>query len=328
MNISAFTRRPVLRITLVALSALAGTPARSQPDTASVTSGLTPEGGHIVVEARGVPAPAPLFFSAAIEQVDQVGAAAITGEMRLRLHVLQGTPDVLTLGLTGSGDVVDVSGPGLAAWSVRRAVGDAVDTRRLDLHVRSLGGAPAPRDYDLLLHSRLLKPAVPGTTAVMIATPGDAVGFSATLDLRADPDVDMRVTSVEGLLPIGERDGATRFYSTGEGRIEAGLTQRGASLSDADLIGAQLSGTLARRRQRRFSPEGAASLEEARGSHPRALRPRGAERPRRRRWVARGALPDGRGRVRLRPCRGARRRRGNRHRVRGGGAGGRRRAVP
>ncbi len=246
MNISAFTRRPVLRITLVALSALAGTPARSQPDTASVTSGLTPEGGHIVVEARGVPAPAPLFFSAAIEQVDQVGAAAITGEMRLRLHVLQGTPDVLTLGLTGSGDVVDVSGPGLAAWSVRRAVGDAVDTRRLDLHVRSLGGAPAPRDYDLLLHSRLLKPAVPGTTAVMIATPGDAVGFSATLDLRADPDVDMRVTSVEGLLPIGERDGATRFYSTGEGRIEAGLTQRGASLSDADLIGAQLSGTLAR----------------------------------------------------------------------------------
>jgi len=243
----AFWRAAVLGLAALAGAAGAPTALNAESDGASVSAGLTPEGGRITVEAKGMPAPAPLFFSASVDQSVRLGAAGILGEMRLKLHVIQGRPEVLTLGLSGDGEVTDVSGAGLRDWSVRRAVGGAGDRRLLDLRPLLAEGSADPRDLDLVVRTRLEKPAVPGTTAVLIATPGDAVGFSSSVSLQAEAEVELRVTSVTGLVALGDRDGptgATRFVSTGEGRIEASLARRGAAPADAELIGAQLSGRL------------------------------------------------------------------------------------
>ena len=235
-------------LTLSALAGAAGLRAASpEPDGASVSAGLTPEGGRIVVEAKGVPAPVPLFFTAAVDESVRLGTAEIAGEMRLRLHVVQGRPEVLSLGLSGDGDVTDVSGAGLRDWSVRQASGAAGARRLLDLRPSLPDGSAGPRDLELVVRTRLQRPAVPGATAVLIATPGDAVGFVSNISLLADTDVDLRVTSVTGLVALGDRNGAggaTQFVSTGEGRIEAALERRGAGPSDADLVGAQLAGTV------------------------------------------------------------------------------------
>ena len=217
--------------------------ADPEPDGARVSAGLTPEGGRIVVEAKGVPAPVPLFFTAAVDESVRLGAAEIAGEMRLRLHVVQGRPEALSLGLSGDGDVTEVSGAGLRDWSVRQASGK----RLLDIRPSLSDGAAGPRDLDLVVRTRLQRPAVPGATAVLIAAPGDAVGFVSNISLVADPDVDLRVTSVTGLVALGDKNGAggaTQFVSTGEGRIEAALERRGAGPADADLVGAQLTGTV------------------------------------------------------------------------------------
>ena len=219
--------------------------ANAEPDSASVTAGLAPEGGRIVVEARGMPAPVPLFFSVAADQTLRFGSAEIAGEIRLKIHVLQGRPEVLTLGLSGAGEVIDVSGAGLADWSVRRAVGQTGDARMLDLRPALAPGASAPRDLELVVHTLLKRPSVPGTVAVLIAGPGDAVGFASNLRLVPGADVDFRVTSVSGMAAVGDSEepkGVVQFVSTGEGRIEVGLTQRGATVSDAALAGARLTG--------------------------------------------------------------------------------------
>ncbi|HUR58205.1 MAG TPA: hypothetical protein VM029_10880, partial [Opitutaceae bacterium] len=209
----------------------------SAADDARVTTALTPESGRIVVEARGIPPPAPVFFSATVEQIARLSAAEIASEVRLKLHVVQGKPELLTLGLSGEGDVIEVTGPGLRDWSVRQGAGFAAGKRFLDLRLTA-------DDADLLVRTRLRQPAVPGTSAVLIVTPGEAVGFASKLTLQADPSVDLRVTSVTGMTPL--TDAAThdtpRFFHTGEGRIEVKLTQRGASPAEAELVGAQLSG--------------------------------------------------------------------------------------
>ncbi|HTU01520.1 MAG TPA: hypothetical protein VMG58_06875, partial [Candidatus Sulfotelmatobacter sp.] len=250
MNGCRISRSAPWRVAVLALSALASSagappPANAGSDHASVSAGLTPEGGRILVEAKGMPAPAPLFFSAAVEQSVRLGAAEIAGEMRLRLHVLQGKPEVLTLGLSGDGQVTEVSGAGLRDWSVRQAAGGPGEKRLLDLRPLLAEGAADPKDLDLVVRTRLQKPAVPGTTAILLATPGNAVGFSSRVSLQAEADVDLRVTSVAGLVALGDRDGpmgATEFVSTGDGRIEASLARRGAAPADAELIGAQLTG--------------------------------------------------------------------------------------
>jgi len=250
MYIRKSAARAARRLGAMALAALACA-AHAQPapgpgaEGANVSAAVTPEGGRIVVEAHGVPPPAPLFFSAEAVDTVRLGMAEVDGEMHLKLHVIQGRPDVLTLGLSGEGDIVEVTGAGLRDWSVRQDAGAAGDRRLLDLHPLLAPGAGEPRDLDLVVRTRMTRTAVPGTVAVLIATPGEAVGFSSWLRLEAEPEVDFRVTSVTGLSSLGETGGLgepARYFSTGDGRIEARLTQRGAALSDAELIGAQLTG--------------------------------------------------------------------------------------
>ena len=205
-----------------------------------------PEGGRIVIEGVGVPPPAPLFFSATAEHTIRLGVAEITGEVRLKLHVVQGRPEVLTLGLSGDGGVVGVAGLGLRDWAVRQGAPEAGSKRFLDLRPVLTQGGTEPRDLELVVRTRLKKPAVPGTTAMLILTPGEAVGFASKVHLEADASLDLQVTGADGMVPLGDVEAGPRapleFYSTVDGRIEVNLTPRGAAKADAELIGAQLTG--------------------------------------------------------------------------------------
>jgi hypothetical protein len=242
MYIRKSAARAARRLGAMALAALACA-AHAQPapgpgaEGANVSAAVTPEGGRIVVEAHGVPPPAPLFFSAEAVDTVRLGMAEVDGEMHLKLHVIQGRPDVLTLGLSGEGDIVEVTGAGLRDWSVRQDAGAAGDRRLLDLHPLLAPGAGEPRDLDLVVRTRMTRTAVPGTVAVLIATPGEAVGFSSWLRLEAEPEVDFRVTSVTGLSSLGETGGLgepARYFSTAG--LEAGARGGGG---DAFLYGSE-----------------------------------------------------------------------------------------
>ncbi|MFT3830416.1 MAG: hypothetical protein QM691_12005 [Opitutaceae bacterium] len=214
-------------------------------DTAKTSATLTPDGGRIVVDVQGVPPAVPLFFSAAAEQTVRLSAAEITGELRLKLHVVQGKPEVLALGLSGEGEVTEVSGEGLASWAVRQV--PLSGKRFLDLRPALAEGAPLPRDLDLVVRTRLRKPTVPGAASVLIAAPGDAVGFASTITLQADAALDLRVTAASGLVALGEQRSPrdpVRFQTTGEGALTVRLTPRGAAPAEAELLGAQLSGKI------------------------------------------------------------------------------------
>ena len=224
-------------------------------DTASVTTTLSPDSGHLVVDARGIPAPLPLFFSATIEQNTRVGVDEIIGEARIKIHRLQGKAEVLTLGLSGDGDIIDVSGQGLLDWSVRQIAnppsGSAAPKRVLDLRpLPAVAAASGSQDLDLIVRMRLKKPAIPGEASVLLLTPGDAVGFAAKVILHTDAGIALRMVNAAGLVPFGETETSStddrwQFVCSGDARLEVKLFLRGAALADAELLGAQLTGQLA-----------------------------------------------------------------------------------
>jgi len=233
---------------LLAFATTAVSAAPKTTDSAKVTTSLAPEGGRMIIDAQGVPPPPPLFFSAAVEQAMRLAPAEITSELKLKLHVLQGKPEVMTVGLSGDGEVVEVSGKNLRDWSVRQAAGTAGGKRLLDIRPLLTPGVADPQDLDLVIRTRMKKPVIPGNQAVLLITPGEAVGFSAKVVLQADAAVDVQIVSIAGLVPLDDSKGAReplQFFSTGEGRLEVKLVQRGASLAAADLSSAQLSGKLA-----------------------------------------------------------------------------------
>lgn len=206
---------------------------------APVTTQMSPGGGgKIVVEATGVPAPAPLFFTASAEQVVRVGTGEITGEATLSLRVVQGAAEVFTLGLAGDGEVTAVTGAGLRDWSVRSGTGDAAGRRFLDLRPSDAKATA----LEVVVRTRLREPAVPGVAAAMLVSAGDAVGFASRIRLGVDPAVEARVAKAEGVVAV-EGEG-TVFVARGEPRIELALARRGAARSEAELVSASLTGTV------------------------------------------------------------------------------------
>ncbi|HLP01705.1 MAG TPA: hypothetical protein VK163_06750, partial [Opitutaceae bacterium] len=237
-------RRALTAAALAVAGALAAAPKPA--DIAKAATTLTPEAGRIVVDVQGVPPAAPLFFSAVADQTVRLAAAEITGELRLKLHLVQGKPEVLSVGLSGEGEVTEVlglSGTNLVSWSVRQLPGSG--KRFLDL--RPVADATTPRDLDLVVRTRLRKPPVPSVVSVLVAAPGDAVGFASTITLQADASLDLRVAEAAGLLALGEprnpRD-PVRFTTTGDASLAVRLTPRGAAPAEAELLGAQLSGRI------------------------------------------------------------------------------------
>ncbi|MCX6953426.1 MAG: hypothetical protein NTV51_14845 [Verrucomicrobia bacterium] len=230
-------------------------PSAAHAADARPTSTLTPDGSRITIEPVTPPPPAAVFFSATADQTLRLSQAEITGELRLKLHLVQGRPDVLSLGLSGDGEVISVTGPGLLDWSVRQGNGAATGLRFLDLRpVPPASPAPAlpltapiapTPDLDLVVLTRQRKPAVPGTASLLLLVPGQAVGFSSKVTLRRDPTVDLRVQSAIGLTPVASTTTASdtlQFFTNGEARLTVQLSSRGGSPSDAELSGAQLTG--------------------------------------------------------------------------------------
>ncbi|PTY02423.1 hypothetical protein DB347_23750 [Opitutaceae bacterium EW11] len=230
----------------IASAAAALAAAKPTPESATSTTTLAPDAGRMVVDVKGVPPPPPLFYSAAAEQSVRLSAAEVVTEARVRLHVVQGRPELLTLGLSGEGEVVGITGAALKDWSVRQIAG-ATGGRLIDLRPQFVTGQPESRDFEYVILVRRNQLAIPGNLPVALVTPGDAVGFASQIALRADDAIDLRVVSASGLVAVGETAGTRdvqRYYGTGDARLEVKLARRGASQADAELVGAQLVGKL------------------------------------------------------------------------------------
>lgn len=247
------------------------------PALAATTAKLPSDAGRLIIETPPAPPPATVYFSASADQQVTVGQAEIVGEIRLKLHLVQGLPDTLTLGLSGDGDILSVTGPRLLDWSVRQGAssGPTSGQRFLDLRP-ALTPVPLPRttstplpstastsplvprsplaastDLELVVVTRLRKPTVPGQIAVPLLTAGNAVSFLSKVTVRPDANLDVRALSTPGLTPLttgGNAAASARdtqyFLSNADARLELQLTPRAGAPADAELLAAQLSGQL------------------------------------------------------------------------------------
>lgn len=230
----------------------AGLAARA--DSARLTATPTEEGGRITVEVEGVEPDVPVFFSAQAEQTVTLGSDGIVGSIQVRIRVVQGVPDVLTLGLSGDGDVVDVAGLGVRDWSIRHGTGLKRGHRYLDLHIEERAPENPIEELTVAVTTRLEDPVVPGALAILILAPGDAVGFSTTVQIDPEPSLDFRVDAAPGMVPVKEDpDGEHRhrFQTSGVGRIEVSLARRGGFPAEVELVGSLLIG--------KVNPDGASA---------------------------------------------------------------------
>ncbi|MGB6222902.1 hypothetical protein [Haloferula sp.] len=207
----------------------------------------------------------PLFYS--VEAVTDAKAAGrrISGEMELKVRVLQGRATTLTIGLEGDGEVTDVSGSDLSSWSVRK---ESDGSRFLDLMPK------IPKaDPPLFLEGGLLNlpnvmpmpsrlPKVDGPRefvfkvvfshefengeafGLLLPGPGKAVGFSSKVHLTEAEGFRVKLLALSGLSRIDSD--SKRFEGSLSGRLRLKVIPEGGELPDMELIDPVLVGKVSR----------------------------------------------------------------------------------
>ena len=217
----------------------------STADSASISAALTPTGGRITVEAQGVERPVPVFFTAHAEHVLQVSDARIAGEAKLSLRIVQGRPEVLTLGVSEGAEITAVNGNGLRDWSVRQGSGATAQKRFLDLRFNApTAQSPAPTSFELTVRLQHPSVSLPGKAGMPLLMAGDAVAFDWHAQFVPDSSVELQLMHATGAVAV-ERlnsDRTLEFVGQGDGAIEFSLIERGAAAAEAQFTSAALTG--------------------------------------------------------------------------------------
>lgn len=232
--------------------------ARAQEKPADLSVGQ----GMALLPVDRLRAPEPPVFSVTAETKLLAGLEAVEGTTKAVVDLHRGGPGPVSIGLSGSGDVTAVEGAEVGEWAVRT---DAEGRRFLDVTPKAvwpgvewpnlirplpnmtwaspswLPVPSAPRKVEWTIRTR--SPHA-DPMSVLLPAPGKAAGFSLVIELAAAPDVDLRVTKAEGLIPLqGEKP--LRFHAASAALLELGVARGGSFLQALELREASLAGKLA-----------------------------------------------------------------------------------
>ncbi|MEM9367863.1 MAG: hypothetical protein AAGD07_17870 [Planctomycetota bacterium] len=211
--------------------------------------------GTIVIEAKGSQPAIPVIYTAHATTLASFGTKRIEQTVELSVRVLQGQAEVLTFGLHGSDEVMNVKSGNIQSWSVRR-VGDQ---RYLDLTLKENTDQADP-----IISLRSAELTLPQTLDLTHLTPGDAVGFNSVITLEEQRGVDCRVLKSPGFFSLDAEDGGKRFQTSTGGTITVAVAREGTAPGPAELFESELIGHIAAESQSvQFQFQGMARVSES-----------------------------------------------------------------
>ena len=183
--------------------------------------------------------PVPLFFSAETNTDITAGIDRVQGTITAKLRVHQGRPEVMSLGLTGTGEITGVAGEGLKTWTVRR---ESDGTRFLDLKPLLPDDPKAETAKEFTVTITTLYDDTKQAFDLLLPAPGSAVGFSSTISLSGDGAAAATILAIEGLQTLKSENGADRFSGGGVGRLNVKVDLKGTAPRPVELADAMLDG--------------------------------------------------------------------------------------
>ena len=195
-------------------------------------------GGSLIVEARGIPPKAPLFFTASSEQIVTVTSDAVRQNVSVHYKKLQGGDEVMSLVLKHKTDIKSVTGKGLKEWSVREVNGvHYLDVRMSDAKAKEL---KLKLVAELLLDGADTKPTV--SLMTLSTTEANGAGFSESITI-IKKGVQVNVTKAFGCIAAKPlRPQSIVFLSNKESDIELSVLKYEGDYAGIDLRDVSMQG--------------------------------------------------------------------------------------
>lgn len=192
--------------------------------------------GRIVILEAGTDLPKPPdFYTANAAANVQVGTDRIQQQIRVDVQIIQGDSKTVSFGLNGDGQVTSVVGDKVVSWSVR--IED--DKRFLDIHP-----AKGTEQLAATVSIRSREIELPAQVELAHLSPGESVGFNATVSIQYASGVSGKVSSVEGFVPLRNKQASSQFQTASGGTIELTLSRDGAAPGPIELTDTSLQGEL------------------------------------------------------------------------------------
>ncbi|XZE19508.1 hypothetical protein SH449x_004829 [Pirellulaceae bacterium SH449] len=203
--------------------------AQDEPPADDTTNPVT-----FVLQPGKSPPPAFLFSASVVSQAT-VDLQAIKQSIKVDLRVLQGKWETVSLGISGSGDIVNVIGGGISSWSVR-VTGEE---RFLDLQIQSDAKEVFAEIVALSKVGRL-----PQSLELLHLTPGKSLGYDSRIKINFESSVSGKLTEADGFSPLVSQERVVELQSSRGGRIVLQLDRSSALPPAIELAQCTVTGVV------------------------------------------------------------------------------------
>jgi hypothetical protein len=205
----------------------------------TLTSFVFAQQDRLIVLPEKTEKPAPLFFSASADISATATTTETTSTQSITYTIHQGIPEVLTLGLSGAGEITSVTGNELKDWSVRIAKDGS---RFLDVRPNIADPKNSPKNLSVQVTTKLVGK---NEFSLLVPTPASTTGFSAKILLTPAPGIEIRVSEASNLSPI-ESKNTHSYVTTGNAALKFSANHKGLTTRGLELINSSLTGTLSK----------------------------------------------------------------------------------
>ena len=209
-----------------------------------------------IILKTGQSKPPPFLYAATARAEIRVGVKDIDQTIKLQLRFVQGDAtrgETVSLGLGGSGDVIDVQGDSIASWSVRTAGSQ----RFLDLQLKPIAknlidrekiektddSKPAS-DSSVTIRIRSQHSELPAKVELAHLQPGKALGLDSQIELQYEKGVSGKIVTADGFAPLVSSNRIDRLQTSTGGRLELLLSRDSALAPAIELLDTSLSGEM------------------------------------------------------------------------------------
>ena len=160
----------------------------------------------------------PIADSADVTPDELIARMETVAELRLR--IVQGQGETISLGLGGVGDVIDFQGESIASWAVRTA-----DSHRyLDLELKPTeaenGAGGKTADAAATIHIRSKQLESPARVELAHLMPGKSLGFDSRVQIQYVGGEAGKIVNTDGFAPLVSSNAVDRLQTATGGRLE------------------------------------------------------------------------------------------------------------
>ena len=199
---------------------------------------LPPE-GMVVIDTRQWPKEPPAVYRVETDTRLETDGKQVISRTSGVIHLLEGTPKKVRLGLTGEMPIRSVHGEAIAAWGERQ---NPSGERSLELHLIESPKANAlPREIAFEMTCQRPIEELPALLRVTLPGIGEAAGFAGTVQLLASSGFEWRTEALRGLQPLAPQS-ANKFQAAAQNAMTLQITRSGALPPEAEWVEASLRG--------------------------------------------------------------------------------------